>query len=76
MSLKGLKKPWALPGQNIGADISAGYNSENFTVLGGWDFLRSGVQISGGWSNIENESPDGPAGGDAGGGGGGGGVLD
>jgi hypothetical protein len=73
--------PWAPSGKNIGADISAGYNFENFTVMGGWDFLRSGLQMSGGWSNIENESTDGPAGGGGGGGGvggggGGGGVLD
>ncbi len=54
--------PWS--DKQLGLDVSGGYNFESSAVLIGYDFLKGAPQISGGWSNTEdddNNNPPAPA---------------
>ena len=43
--------------QSFGLDISAGYNFDNATIMGGFDFLQKTPQLSIGWSNTDKDDP-------------------
>jgi hypothetical protein len=42
--------------KSFGLDISAGYNFDNVTVMGGFDVLQRMPQVSIGWSNTDDTS--------------------
>lgn len=46
--------PWS--DKKLGLDISGGYNFEDSAVLVGYDFLKGAPQISGGWSNTDDDN--------------------
>jgi hypothetical protein len=53
--------PWAE--EKFGLDASAGYNFDNFALMGGFDVIRLQPQISGGWvPTVEGEEKSCPAG--------------
>lgn len=52
--------PWS--NQLFGADVSAGYNFEDSAALIGYDFLKGGLQLSGGWVNTDNDGSNPPSG--------------
>lgn len=45
--------PWS--GKQLGLDLSGGYNFQHSAVLIGYDFLKREPQISGGWSNTDDD---------------------
>ncbi len=46
--------PWS--DKQLGLDVSGGYNFEDSAVLVGYDFLKRAPQISGGWSNTDDDN--------------------
>ena len=52
--------PWS--NQRFGVDVSAGYNFQDSAVLFGYDFLKGGLHLSGGWVNTDHEGSDPPSG--------------
>ena len=49
--------PWEKKGKKFGLDVSAGYNFESATIMGGWDFLQNQPSVSLGF-NKEISSDD------------------
>lgn len=43
-------------------DVSAGYNFQDSAALIGYDFLKGGMQLSGGWVNTDNDGSNPPPG--------------
>jgi hypothetical protein len=41
--------------KQLGLDLSGGYNFQDSAVLVGYDFLKRAPQISGGWSNTDDD---------------------
>ena len=52
---------YPLSQKKFGVDAGVGYNFDNAAAIVSWDFLQSGAQLSGGWSDTESSRKRTPA---------------